>query len=350
MIRDPAQNRQATKIARPALTVPSVPDDELICDDIRNRAATTLPYVLIAVAGAVLWWLDRYRAASVPIWAPYDFDVSYFTATVLGIWWYVRGLMLTRRTDRPAMWRIILFFLGVAAIYVVLQTRFEYMAQHMFFLNRIQHVVMHHLGPFLIALSWPGATLARGMPALLKRIVIARPVLMARDIVQQPFLAAVLFVGLIALWLTPSVHFMAMIDPDLYRIMNWTMVGDGILFWFLVLDPRPYPAAPVSHATRIIASVLVMFPQIAIGAVIALASRDLYGFYDWCGRLFPSIGALDDQIYGGLIAWIPPAMMSIVGMLLALNFMRLNEEAKDKERDDEKEEEGAVFSASWTGR
>jgi hypothetical protein len=31
----------------------------------------------------------------------------------------------------------------------VLQTRFEYWAQHMFFLNRIQHVVMHHFGQSL---------------------------------------------------------------------------------------------------------------------------------------------------------------------------------------------------------
>jgi putative membrane protein len=351
MARDPGQNQQATKTEQLAPTVSCAPSAELVRREIgaRRRAMATLPYVLMAALGAILWWLDRYRAASVPAWAPYDFDWTYFLATALGACWYLRGLALTNRAERPTIWRTTLYFLGVVVIYAVLQTRFEYMAQHMFFLNRIQHVIMHHLGPFLIALAWPGATIARGMPAWLKRLVTARPVLIARDIIQQPFLAAVLFVGLIALWLTPSVHFVAMIDPDLYRVMNWTMVGDGLLFWFLVLDPRPYPAAPISHAARIIASVLVMFPQIAIGAAIALANRDIYGFYDWCGRLLPSICAIDDQIYGGLIVWIPPAMMSVAGMLLALNMLRLSEEAKDKERNDEAEY-GAVFSASWTGR
>ncbi len=130
--------------------------------------------------------------------------------------------------------------------------------------------------------------------------------------------------------------------------MNWTMVGDGILFWFLILDPRPVPPAHASHAARIVTSVLVMFPQIIIGAMIALAHHDIYGFYDWCGRLYPSIGAVDDQIYGGLIVWIPAAMMSIVGMLLALNFLRLNEEP-DEDDDDEDEEDGLVFRADWTG-
>jgi len=308
-----------------------------------------LPYVLIAVLGAVLWWVDRYHAASAPDWAPYDFDATYFIAAALGVWWYARGFAVAEPRQRPAPWRSAAYLLGIAAIYIVLQTRFEYMAQHMFFLNRVQHVAMHHLGPFLIALSWPGATIALGMPAWLKRLVTARPVLIARNVVQQPIIAMVLFVGLIALWLIPSVHFRAMLDPNLYRVMNWTMVGDGIFFWFLVLDPRPYPEASVSYAARVLASVLVMFPQIAIGAVIALANHDIYGFYEWCGRLFPSIGALDDQVYGGLIAWIPPAMMSVAGMLLALNMMRVQEELRDA--GDEDDAEGTVvISASWTGR
>lgn len=319
--------------------------------DTRHGRATAdwIAYALIAVAGIALWWADRHHAASVPVFAPYDFDWTYYLSIALFVWWYVRGLTLQSAEERPRAWRVVLYFLGVGLIYVVLQTRFEYMAQHMFFLNRAQHVVMHHLGPFLIALAWPGATIARGMPAWLLRLATARPVLFVRDVIQQPFLAAVLFVGLIALWLTPSVHFVAMIDPDLYRFMNWTMVVDGVFFWFLVLDPRPAPLAPTSHAVRIATSVLIMFPQIIIGAMIAFTNHDIYGFYDWCGRLYPSIGAIDDQIYGGLIAWIPAAMMSIAGMLLALNVLRLNEETKTENA--ENDTEGTIISsAGWTGR
>ncbi|PHP65947.1 hypothetical protein CSC94_16650 [Zhengella mangrovi] len=317
-----------------------------------TRAMAWLPYGVIALLAAVLWWLDRYQAASVPVWLPYEFDATYFVATALAVWWYLRGLALTPRGERPALWQIFFYFAGVATIYAVLQTRFEYMAEHMFFLNRLQHVVLHHVGPFLIALAWPGATMARAMPGWLMRLVTSRPVLAVRDVVQQPFIAAVLFVGLIALWLTPAVHFVAMIDTGLYRVMNWTMVVDGLLFWFLILDPRPSPPAHVSHAGRIVTAVLVMFPQIAIGAVITLAHGDIYTFYDWCGRLYPSIGAIDDQVYGGLIVWIPAAMMSVVGMLLALNMMRLSEEEKERREHAGKgsEDDGLVVSAGWTGR
>lgn len=305
--------------------------------------------VLLAAGGGALWWLDRFEAGSLPAWAPYDFDWTYYLATALALWWYGRGLWLASPAERPAAWRPVLYFLGVGVIYAVLQTRFEYMAQHMFFLNRVQHLVMHHLGPFLIALAWPGETLARGMPAPLRRLVAARPLLAVVKVLQQPFVAALLFVGLIALWLTPSIHFVAMIDRDLYRFMNWTMVADGVLFWLLVLDPRPWPPATAPHAVRILLAVLVMFPQIVIGAMITFATHDIYEFYDWCGRLYPSIGAMDDQIYGGLIVWIPAAMMSVIGMLCAINALRISEESKDDEiRGDEADD--VISSAGWTGR
>jgi copper(I)-binding protein len=196
----------------------------------------------------------------------------------------------------------------------------------MFFLNRLQHVVMHHFGPFLIAVAWPGASIYRGMPRVLQRLVDAPVLVTLTHVIQQPILASVLFVGLVALWLVPPVHFVAMIDPKLYQVMNWSMVVDGLLFWVLVLDPRPKPPAWVSFGGRAAMAVAVIPPQILFGALLAFSSRDLYGFYDWCGRIYPSIGALDDQQLGGLIVWIPPAMMSVLALILVLNALRLDEE------------------------
>jgi putative membrane protein len=231
-------------------------------------------------------------------------------------------------------------------IYAVLQTHFEYLAEHMFFLNRAQHVVMHHLGPFLIALAWPWPTLLRGMPDGVRRVFNAPIVVRFLTIMRRPLLAAVLFVGLVALWLVPPIHFRAMIDPKLFLVMNWSMVGDGVLFWSLVLDQRDRASAGISFGMRAALAVGVMFPQIVIGAIIALSHRDLYTFYAWCGRIYPSIGVLDDQAIGGLIIWIPPAMMSVASLLLVLNALRLSEEAVPGPSGTS----GGISSSSWTGR
>jgi putative membrane protein len=91
-----------------------------------------------------------------------------------------------------------------------------------------------------------------------------------------------------------------------------------------------------------------MFPQIALGAAITFSRTDLYPYYDLCGRLFPSISALNDQHIGGIVIWIPPAMMSVVAVLLVINALRLNEEAAMETNSDAAAL--AKLASSWTGR
>jgi putative membrane protein len=200
-----------------------------------------------------------------------------------------------------------------------------------------------------MALAWPGDTLARGAPCWLTRPVRHCIVQGALSIVQQPILAGILFVGLIFFWLIPPVHFRAMIDTRLFATINWSMVVDGLLFWFLVLDPRPSPPARVSFGTRIALAGLVMFPQILGGSIIALARADIYPYYDLCGRIFPGVGALYDQTIGGVIIWIPPAMMSVLALVLALNLLRQADEAHAAggEANDGRP---VIDTSAWTGR
>jgi putative membrane protein len=308
---------------------------------------------VVFMLGGTLSWLTLYHPTELPPWAPWDFSWVEFLTASLGLWWYARGVIRTAPHACPSPWRQASFLLGVLAIYAVVQSRFDYMAQHEFFLNRVQHIFMHHLGPFLIALAWPGDTLYAGMPAPFRRIPGQRLVRRILGVVQQPLLAAILFVGLIYLFLLPPVQFRAMIDPRVYAIMNWSMIGDGLLFWFLVLDPRPKPQAGVSYATRMILPFGVMFPQIALGAYVAFSPGGLYPYYDLCGRLFPSISAATDQHIGGIVAWIPAGMMSVIGLMTVLNAMRVYEDSLPTEEPDHAEESPTrivVYASSWTGR
>ncbi len=279
----------------------------------------------ILALGALLYGVSEFHPSAMPAWGPWDFSWLEYLATVLVVVWFFGGLARTPVRARLPAGRRLAFLLGMAALYGVTQTRFDYMAQHMFFVNRIQHIVMHHVGPFLIALGCAGGPISRGMPRWLRQLVVRRPVQSAIRVLQQPFLAAFLFVGLFYFWLIPSIHFRAMIDHRLYAVMNWSMVLDGILFWSLVLDPRPNPPARISYGARIALAVGVMFPQIILGALITFSTHDLYPYYDLCGRLFPSIGALEDQLIGGLVIWIPPSMMSVIGALLVLHALILHD-------------------------
>jgi putative membrane protein len=278
-------------------------------------------YAAIGAVGAILSHLAHHYPADMPAVGPYEFSWAIWLAVTLSAFWYARGLARLDRADWPALWRRVAFVAGLALVYAVTQTQFEYLAQRMFFLNRIQHVSMHHLGPVLLALSTAGPVILAGGPDWLRRLCSSRPARRAMHAIQQPALAALLFVGLFYLWLVPSVHFVAMLDPVLYQVMNWTMVLDGILFWALVLDTRPAPPARVGFGVRAILAIAVMFPQILLGALITFATVDIYPYYEFCGRIFPEIDAVADQQIGGLVIWLPPAMMSILSLVLVLRTM-----------------------------
>jgi putative membrane protein len=270
----------------------------------------------VAGTGGLLAWMCGQHPAVMPAWAPWEFSWVEYTATALSLWWYGRGLVRTGPAQRPTGWRQALFAAGVLVSYAALQTRFDYLAQHMFFLGRIQHLLTHHLGPFLIALSWPGGILRRGMPGPLRDLADRPIAARIGRAVQQPVIAAVLFAGLIVLWLVPVVQFRAMLDTRLYAVMNWTMLADGVLFWVLILDPRPKPPALLSFGARVVLVMSVQMPQVMLGALIGLSGRDLYPFYDLCGRLYPGISPQLDQQMGGFIIYFPGGMMSALAALI----------------------------------
>lgn len=221
------------------------------------------------------WWL-----------LPWDFSPTILAATLLAAWWY------RRVEDHGAAWRRTCYWTGLLLMYGALQSGLDYYADHAFFMHRIQHLLLHHLGPFLLALGLPPAA--------------AR----ARIWTVCPWLNAALFNALVLFWLMPAVHFPAMLDWRWYRVMNWSIAVNGLMFWMTVLR-----ATSLGTGRRIAMLVAVIPVQIAVGALTFLSARDLYPVYSMCGRAF-GMDALQDQQLGGLILWIPGAMMSVAGVLV----------------------------------
>lgn len=254
---------------------------------------------------------------------PYEFSPTVLLCCLGCAYLYLRGVQARRRSgERTGAWRSLSFFTGLILMYVVMQTRFDYVAQHMFWVHRLQHLVLHHLAPFLIMLAVPQANMARGVPtAWGARLLVPlwrNPLTQGLyRTVQYPPVACTLFVGLIYFWLTPSIHFDAMLSVPLYLAMNWGMAIDGLLFWWLILNPSPRHAGGLGFGARILMLWAVALPQIYLGAHIALSPSVLFDVYAVCGRAWP-VPPLEDQQIGGLITWIPAAMMSVLAALVVL--------------------------------
>jgi putative membrane protein len=237
----------------------------------------------------------------------------------------VRGVTaLKRRGMAPGIWRSIAFFTGVGLIYIALQTYFDYLSQHMFWVHRLQHLVLHHIAPIILVAAAPAQALRNGLPIPVRERILdplARQRLIREVVcvVQGPTVALLLFVGLIYFWLTPSVHFAAMLDANRYLLMNWSMAIDGILFWWLMLARRDRQGRlAVGYGIRILVLCVAALLQIFLGAYITLHSTVLFDVYGLCGRAW-AVSPLVDQQIGGLLTWIPPAMMSGLGVIVALH-------------------------------
>jgi putative membrane protein len=293
-----------------------------------TRLSSWTWYGALLALGAGLYVACRFWPANLPFWMPWEFSWPEFLATALTLVWYGRGL--SRVAQRQPLWREICFVAGVASFYIVLQTHIDYYAQHMFFVHRWAHFVLHHAGAFLIALGMGGETLYAGMPAFLRPLVTARPMRAALRLLQHPAIAPLLFVGLLYFWLIPAIHTIVMLDRRLYDLMNWTMALNGVMFWSLVLDSRSHPPARLSHLMRALMILLIELPQMVLGAVLSLSMHDIYPVYEICGRVL-AMTALNDQHYGGLIIWLPGTLTSFAAMIVVLVTMRLNEEKAERE-------------------
>lgn len=209
---------------------------------------------------------------------------------------YLRGAA----QNRDGIGRRTLFWSGLLLLYVATQTGLDYFAEHLFVVHRLQHVLLHHLGPVLIALSRPGLTFAAGAswrwPKLLRRVAA---------VLNGPVVAPLLFSALVLLWLVPPVHFAAMLNPFLYRAMNWGMMLNGLMFWSAVVSGHN------RLWVRAIMAVAILPAQIAAGLVLVFARNDLYPVYALCGRL-AGLTPMADQQLGGAVLWLSGGMMSLL--------------------------------------
>src|SRR6185312_14465371 len=65
------------------------------------------------------------------------------------------------------------YFTGVASVFLALESPIDALADHLFWVHQIQHILLRMMAPMLIALSAPQATLIRGLPRTLRASMLS---------------------------------------------------------------------------------------------------------------------------------------------------------------------------------
>lgn len=279
---------------------------------------------------------------------PWEFSPTLLLMFFVGIVLFVRGT----RVHRVSKTRQAFFWIGLVFLYLSLHTRIDYYAERMFFIHRLQHLVLHHLGPLLIMGAYPGQVLRAGLPMSwrlrLRDFRVSTPGRGLVAVLTNKYLVPFLFVVLVIGFLIPTVQFYSMLDWRLYRFMNWSVVISGFMYWNLILDRRPSPPAVLSPGGRIISPVVTMVPQMVVGAIITFTEHDLYPIFDLCGRAIPGMTAVTDQAIGGLTMWVLAGFVEVFGLLFALaTLMRLSARNRlPNKQDIRRAKQAAIVSAT----
>jgi putative membrane protein len=219
-------------------------------------------------------------------------------------WWYGRGLMRLRRHPqgrRRLRLRPLALVVGCLVTAAALLPPLGTIAEARLSTHMGQHMALVLGSAPLLALGAPGPCILAGMPAGLRRVMVASIRRVPASWLGAPVLAWVLFVGLLWLWHLPGPYDLAVRSDAVHVLEHATFLATAWLFWWHLASPsRRRLEGPL--ATLYVAAVIP--PAGALGAMLTFADQPLYATQ---ATMTAALGAdpLLDQRIGGLVMWVP---------------------------------------------
>jgi putative membrane protein len=138
-----------------------------------------------------------------------------------------------------------------------------------------------------------------------------------------PLIAWLLHAAALWIWHIPRLFNAALADGALHDVQHVTFLGTALIFWHALLRHGAHPARG--------AAILYLFTTTihtgVLGALLTFARSPMYAPFDHGLRVFGTLTPLEDQQLGGLIMWVPGALVYI-GVALSLLARWLGESAK----------------------
>jgi putative membrane protein len=220
--------------------------------------------------------------------------------------------LIYRRGSRHGLvanrWRIAAFFGGLAALFVALISPVEELADHIFAVHQVEHMLLRSVAPMLLFLSAPQAAMVRGSPRWLTRFFAGNGWLRHLvGVLRYPPLATVLFLLSSYFWMIPYYHDMAIENEPIHYLWHITLLLSGLIYFSVIFDRRSPPQGP-GLGTRLGMFAAAALGNIVLGAFLALKDVPLYSAYILLGHMW-HVSELTDEQTGGIIMWIPGTMM-----------------------------------------
>ena len=226
--------------------------------------------------------------------------------------------------------RLACFLGGMALVLVALVSPVDRLAEQLFFVHMIQHLLLIDLAPILVLLGLTKVLLRPATRKLMRLEQAAGPL-------AHPVFAIGLYVVVMWLWHVPALYDAALEHAAVHVLEHVTFAVAGGLYWWHLLSPirsrkRLGGMGPVLYmvCTKLLVGLL--------GVGLAFAPDAIYDFYERQPGYW-DLSAGTDQAIGGLIMATEQSI--VMGVALVFLFVRaLAESDRANEREERYESAG----------
>ncbi|HSO98072.1 MAG TPA: cytochrome c oxidase assembly protein [Solirubrobacteraceae bacterium] len=249
-----------------------------------------------------------------------------------------RAAVLTgRRRSREARQRARIFYAGLLTILIALCAPLDSLADRLFWVHMIQHLLLLVVAAPLIVLGQPWLSIWRPLPLRLRRVVAGSavragwlaPLRGTFRALSRPAGAWLAFNLALIIWHLPGPYDLTLRNTNVHIAEHATFLAAGILFWSQVAAVAPSPnTLSIPQRVGYVASASVV--NIGLSMYLAFAQHPLYNVYATLAHRPGGISALADQQMGAGFMWTAGDMpFAIAIALLVQRWLAANEAATE---------------------
>jgi putative membrane protein len=254
------------------------------------------------------------------LWHAWSFEPAVLLGLGAALWLYLRGVRaLWRRAGRGrgvARWRVASFLGGLACVVLALVSPIDRVAESLFSVHMIQHLLLIMAAPPLLTLGEPVLVCLWALPVGARRSIgrawrDARALRSIWGVVTIPVVAWLLHAAAVLSWHLPGPYDRALRDPATHVAEHLSFLATALLFWWLLTDRRARRRLGVGGA--ILYLFTAAMADTLLGATLSLSRRPWYPAH-WGTTTAWGLTPLEDQQLAGLLMWVPAGLVYLVAL------------------------------------
>lgn len=253
-------------------------------------------------------------------WTAWHAEPVVIVGLVVAAWLYLRGvrrIWARAGTGRGvSRWRVRSWLAGLGAVAVALLSPVDAVAQSLFAVHMVQHLLLILVAAPLCVLGEPLVPMLFAFPQRQRAALGgwwrgSGPLAGAWHVLTQPVMAWTLHVAAMIAWHMPRLYDAAARSVPVHVLEHLSFFLTALLFWWVLVDRR--------RRHRMSAGVAVLYLFTAalsstlLGAAITLARHPWYTAH-WGTTAAWGLTPLEDQQLAGLIMWVPAGLVYLVAL------------------------------------